>query len=218
MPGTSGYPGAIDNYPDPNASLGDKLNTSGFEHDKLHGQVHRAVNQIEDTLGADPQDFDTGVTLTTTPATVKEKTDVLARQLLSLSGEADLDDTIGLSVSDLRNIGISYTIDGGGDVPDMGSRGYVEVPFDCTITGWTMLLETIGSAQVTIKRGTYAGFPTTASIVAAAPPTVTTARKAQSSTLTGWSPNLSAGDILEFNLDSVVTTTRILLALQLRRT
>lgn len=55
MPGSSGYPGSIDNFTDPNSSSGDTLDSATVPHDVQHGQLNRAVNAIESTLGVNPQ-------------------------------------------------------------------------------------------------------------------------------------------------------------------
>jgi len=111
------------------------------------------------------------------------------------------------------------TIGGGGDLPATGSKGFLQIPFAATIKSWTMLADAAGSsAQITVKKSTYSGFPTTTSIVAAAPPILTTAQKNTSSTLTGWTTAIAAGDVLEFVLDSRSVLTRLHLTLELVRT
>jgi len=112
---------------------------------------------------------------------------------------------------------VGIVIDGGGSAPATGSKGYVQVPYNATITGWTMLANVSGSAQITVKKSTYSGFPTTSSIVASAPPAISSAQNATSTTLTGWTTSLTLGDVLEFNLDSVTTITRLILQLQVTR-
>ena len=112
---------------------------------------------------------------------------------------------------------LGVVIDGGGSVPATGSKGFIQVPYNCTITGWTMLANASGSAQITVKKSTYAGFPTTSSIVASAPPNLSAAQKATSTTLTGWTTTISLGDILEYNLDSATTVTRVVLQLLVTR-
>jgi hypothetical protein len=109
---------------------------------------------------------------------------------------------------------IGCIIDGGGSVPATGSKRFRSVPYNCTITGWTILADQSGSAQITVKKSTYAGFPSTSSIVASAPPVLSSAQKATSSTLTGWTIVASQGDVLEFNLDSVSGCTWISLDIQ----
>ncbi len=113
--------------------------------------------------------------------------------------------------------GFGITIDGGGSAPATGSKGYLQVTYSGTITGWTLLADVSGSAQITVKKSTYAGFPTTSSIVASAPPALTSAQGATSTTLTGWTTTVTANDILEFNLDSVTTCTRLFLLVKVTR-
>jgi hypothetical protein len=76
-----------------------------------------------------------------------------------------------------------------------------------------------GSIVVDIWKDTYANFPPTVadSITGSADPTITTATKGQSSTLTGWTTTITAGDILRFNVDSVTTIQRVTLALKVTR-
>jgi hypothetical protein len=113
------------------------------------------------------------------------------------------------------NVGI--TIDGGGSVPATGSKGFLVIPYAGTITGWYLLADQSGSAQITIKKCTYSGFPTDSSIVASAQPKLTSAQKNTSTALTGWTTSVSVDDIWEFNLDSVSTCTRLNLFVQILR-
>lgn len=113
---------------------------------------------------------------------------------------------------------LEITIGGDGTVPLTGAKGYRVVPFACTITAATLLADQTGSAVVDVKVGTYSGFPTTNSICGSAKPTLASARKSQDTTLLGWTTAIPAGAILEFNLDSVATCTRIQLTLTVTRT
>jgi hypothetical protein len=109
------------------------------------------------------------------------------------------------------------TIDGGGSTPAAGSKGFLQVPFAGIITGWTLIADQSGSASITVKKGTFAGFPTNTSIVASAPPTLSSQQNATSSTLTGWTTAIAAGDVLEFVLASATTVQRLVLELQITR-
>lgn len=113
---------------------------------------------------------------------------------------------------------IEFVIDGGGSVITTGSKGYLEVPFGCTITAVRLMADQTGSISVTIKKANYATMPTTTSIVAAAPPTLSTARKSQDTTLTGWTTAITAGDWLEYVVDSAATVTRVTVSLTVSRT
>lgn len=112
---------------------------------------------------------------------------------------------------------VGITIDGGAATPATGSKGYLQIPFAATIKSWTMLADASGSAQITVKKCSYADFPTTASIVAAAPPALSGVQKATNSTLTGWTTAITAGDILEFVLDSISTIKRLQLFLEVEK-
>lgn len=108
---------------------------------------------------------------------------------------------------------MGVTVDGGGSPPATGSKGYLTVPYDCTIDSWAIVADQSGSMQATIKMCTPGAFPTTVSIVASAPPAISGAQNAASGTLPGWTISLPAGNILEFNLDSVTSITRFTLQL-----
>lgn len=116
--------------------------------------------------------------------------------------------------------GINFIIDGGGSAITTGVKGYIEIPFACTINQVTMLADQSGSIVVDIWKDTYANHPPTDadSITASAVPTITTATKSQDATLTGWTTSIAAGDILGFNVDSATTVTLVTVALKVTRT
>lgn len=124
----------------------------------------------------------------------------------------------GAAVTLVQSLGI--TIDGGGAVITTGVKGYLQVPFACTITGWTLLADVSGSAVVDVWKDTYANAPPVVgdTITAAAKPTLSAAVKGQSTTLTGWTTSVNANDVLAFNVDSVATVTRITVQLTVSRT
>lgn len=138
---------------------------------------------------------------------------------------APIDGTAAQAITALAlSLGIEFVIDGGGSVLTTGIKGYIEVPFDCTITRATLLADQSGSVVVDIFKSTYSAFdppthPASADkITASAPPTITTAKKSQDSTLTGWTTSVTAGDILAFNINSVTTITRVTCSLKVTRT
>jgi hypothetical protein len=114
---------------------------------------------------------------------------------------------------------VGITIDGAGSAISTGVKGYVEVPYACTITAVRMFADQSGSAVVDIWKDTYANYPPSnaESITASAEPTITTAVKSEDTTLTGWTTSISAGDILGFNVDSASTITRLTLQLSVTR-
>ena len=114
---------------------------------------------------------------------------------------------------------IGITIDGGGSAITTGVKGYIEVPFACTINRATLLADQTGSIVIDVWKDTYANYPPTVAdtITASAKPTLSTATKSQDSTLTGWTTSVSAGDILGFNVDSATTVTRVHLILKVAK-
>mgnify|MGYP001617186754 CR=1 FL=1 len=106
------------------------------------------------------------------------------------------------------------TIDGGGSVIATGSKGYIQIPFGMTITEWDLFADVSGSIVIDLKKSTYAGFPTTSSIAGSDKPTLSSAQKNTSTLLTGWSLSILSGDVIEFNVDSASTVTRVTLIIK----
>lgn len=115
---------------------------------------------------------------------------------------------------------INYVIDGGGAVIATGLKGDLVIDFACTITKWTLLGDVSGSLVVDVWRDSYANYPPVIGdvITASAKPTISSSTKGQSSTLTGWTTAIAAGDVLRFNVNSASTITRATLALTVTRT
>lgn len=105
---------------------------------------------------------------------------------------------------------IPYTIDGGGLAITTGIKGQINVPFACTITGWVMTADQTGSAVVDVLHSTYGAFPTTTSIAGTDKPTISSAQKNENLTISAWTTTtLSAGDQIQFNVNSSSTVTRL---------
>jgi len=113
-------------------------------------------------------------------------------------------------------ISLTFIIDGGGSAITTGQKGHIEIPFACTITGWTLLADQSGSIVLDVWKDTYANFPPTVAdtIAGSEKPTLSSVQKNQDLTLTTWTTAVSAGDILAFNVDSVATVTRVTLSIR----
>jgi hypothetical protein len=169
--------------------------------------------RLQDSANASALTINVPTTITspytlTLPAAIGSVDEVLA---FSATGVASF-------VSNFR--AINFVIDGGGSVISTGIAGYLQVPFDCQILEWTLLADTTGSIVVDIWKDTYANYPPidADSITAATTPTITTADKNTSSTLTGWTTTITSGDVLAFNVDSVTTLTKVTIVLKLKMT
>ena len=115
-----------------------------------------------------------------------------------------------------RTIAIPFVVDGGGAAITAGQKGHLEIPFACTITGWTILADQSGSIVVDVWKDIYANFPPTVAdtIAGSEKPTLSAVQKNQDLTLTTWTTSIAAGDVLAFNVDSAATVTRVLVLLR----
>lgn len=114
---------------------------------------------------------------------------------------------------------INFVIDGGGTTVTTGVKGYLLVPFACTVTTWTALADQSGSITIDIYNDSYANFGTNTSMVGAGTkPNVTTATKGQSAPASWTSTSIAAGSIVGFNVTAATTVTRVTIALTVNRT
>jgi hypothetical protein len=122
--------------------------------------------------------------------------------------------------SSLGIANIEAVFDGGGGVIPTGIRLDLPVDFDGVIQQVTLVGTPSGSLTVDIYRSTFGNFPPAAAsslVGSGAKPSFTNAIKAQDSTLTNWNTRIQAGDILRFNVDSVLTTILATLAMKVRK-
>jgi hypothetical protein len=127
----------------------------------------------------------------------------------------------GTGITNNPNVlSLTFIIDGGGSEITTGIKGDITVPFACTITEWTLLADQSGSIVIDLWKDTYANYPATVAdtITASAKPTLSSVIKNQSSTLTGWTTTITAGDTIRFNVNSITTCTRVTLSLKVTRT
>jgi len=117
--------------------------------------------------------------------------------------------------ADLKTRTIAFIIDGGGSEIADGVAGDIQIPFACTIAAVHLLADQTGSIVVDIWKDSYANFPPTDAdtITSATPPTISSAVKAEDTSLSGWTTSIAAGDILSFNVDSCTTIERCTVSL-----
>jgi hypothetical protein len=109
------------------------------------------------------------------------------------------------------------TIDGGSTDILSGVKGYFTVPYNCTITGWSITSQQTGSVVFDIWKASGT-IPTVAdSITASAKPTLLSAQLASSSSLTGWTTSLVAGDVLVYNIDSISFIKKVTLLIKITK-
>lgn len=97
-------------------------------------------------------------------------------------------------------------VDGGGSAVTTGSKGVRYIPWDCTITGWSIIGDVSGSVVVDVKR-------TGTSLAGSEKPTLSSASSNSDLALSTWTTSLVTGDVVEFVVDSASTVTRITLTI-----
>jgi hypothetical protein len=104
------------------------------------------------------------------------------------------------------------TIDGGDYVPTTGSNGFITIPYSGTINNWYLAADASGSCVIDIKRSG------TSIVGGGNKPTLSSAQTGNAA-VSGWtSTTITAGDIIEFNLNSISTIKRVNLVIKLTRT
>lgn len=118
------------------------------------------------------------------------------------------------------NVGsFGITIDGGGSAITTGVKGYVEIPYNGVITSWTLTSDVSGSCVIDVWKDTYANYPPTIAdtIAGSEKPTLSSSDKNQDNSLSTWTTNVNAGDIIAFNVDSASTVTRVNLSIKINK-
>ena len=118
------------------------------------------------------------------------------------------------------NVGsFGITIDGGGSAITTGVKGYVEIPYNGVITSWTLTSDVSGSCVIDVWKDTYANYPPTIAdtIAGSEKPTLSSSNKNQDNSLSTWTTNVNAGDIIAFNVDSASTVTRLNLSIKINK-
>jgi hypothetical protein len=119
---------------------------------------------------------------------------------------------------------LGTTVDGSGGTVTVGLKGYIKVPYACTITGWTVISTTATPAQAIqfdIWRRNGA-LPTVVgdSLIGGGgvKPRLTAGQQLGNSVnLNNWSTSLAAGDYLSFRVDSATIVSWAILQINVTR-
>jgi hypothetical protein len=112
------------------------------------------------------------------------------------------------------------TIDGQGGTITTGTKGYVSIPYNCVVTGWTLISNATGSIVIDIWKNAGA-VPTVSNAIAGTgpdKPTLSSQQYAQDTTLATWSTTgISANDVIGFNVDSATTVASVTLTIAVEK-
>jgi hypothetical protein len=142
-------------------------------------------------------------------------TDARARAAISMTttgtGAASYNNATGV-INVPRVIGsFGISLDGQGATISTGSKGFVTIPYDCTITNWYVVADASGSIQFDIKRSG-------SSIIGAGNKPALVSAQSSNAAVSGWtSTAVSAGDIIEWNVDNATTVTLVTLTLKVTK-
>ncbi len=133
------------------------------------------------------------------------------------TGTLDIDNKSSAN-SLISSFGI--TIDGGGSAITTGIKGYISIPYACTINSWVLIADQSGSIVIDVWKDTLANYPPTVAdtIAGSEKPTLSTATNNTDTNLTTWTTAVAAGDVIGFKVDSVTTVTRVSCIIKVTKT
>jgi len=135
--------------------------------------------------------------------------------------------TLTINSSDSSSVSITgfpsstyfgVSVDGSGGVITTGQKGYVKIPYNFTITSWTIIGTPSGTLVFDVWKANNT-LPTVANtiITGGTKPTLSGSTLANSSSVSGWNVNGLANDIIGWNVDSATTVTNAVLQIYVTR-
>ena len=98
---------------------------------------------------------------------------------------------------------INFVLDNGSFDITTGSKGQLNLDVTGRIESWMLVADTVGSIVIDVKKDTYATYPDgLTSIVGSEYPRLSSEKKARDESLSTWATQLTAGDILDFDVVS----------------
>jgi hypothetical protein len=110
------------------------------------------------------------------------------------------------------------TVDGAGSVITTGQKGYAIIPYDGTITGWSVISDQIGNCVLDVWKTSGGTIPTLLdTITGTEKPTLSSQQINSNLSLTSWTTSVTLGDVVSFNVDSASTITRVNLSIYITK-
>lgn len=138
-----------------------------------------------------------------------------ANEIIVTNGDGIAGNPVLSLDSDIKEVAIHFTIDGGGSVITTGAKIWIRVPFAMIITGWDITAKQSGSCVIDVWKDTYTNFPPTVAdtIAGSEKPTLSASQKNQDTSLTTWTTSVAKGDYIRINVDSASTVTIVYLTI-----
>lgn len=99
----------------------------------------------------------------------------------------------------------------------IGKKAFKQIPYNCQVLEWYVLAGQTGSIEFDVKSGSFSAYPTTTTIVGGDYPKLTSQFKNSNTGVTAWS-GLTAGDIVDFVINSNTGIESVGLFIKIRRT
>lgn len=115
---------------------------------------------------------------------------------------AGLAAAISDAVTPLKTIDITVVIGDGINVISTGTKGYLPIDFSCTITGWKIVSDAVGSIVVDVWKKAGAVPADADRIAGSQKPNLGGAQLASDFSLGTWTTAVTAGDIFGFEVES----------------
>ena len=124
--------------------------------------------------------------------------------------------------ANLKTGSCGVTFDGQGGVISNGRTAYVQIPYNGTLTSWTLVAAQSGSCTITVFKDTYANYPpvTPADNIYSVQPALASSIRNQNLTPTyvGSQATVAAGDWIGFTISGVTTVTWVNLSILITKT
>ena len=115
----------------------------------------------------------------------------------------------------LAQTGFTVVLDGGGAAITTGAKMTFEVPFTLTLTSVTVASDVTTTTVIDLWKCTYANYDVSThpvdadSVTSASPITISAAKKATDTSLSGWTKAWTQGDWVLPNVDSNSAATKL---------
>ena len=112
---------------------------------------------------------------------------------------------------------INYVVDNGSRPMTNGNKGYLTIDVTGEIQSWIIVADAIGTLELDIKKCSFSDFPNTLSICGGNTPQLNGEEKNSDIILNGWTKQLTAGDIIQYEvINTTVSISNFAIALKVK--